>query len=143
MKALLLLPMLMWMSVAGYAAEVHVLISNYNSYGQGMICVVDQGYNAQFENLIHASDFNVSRTSKASVLTLMGFFKDVDLNACYVPKGTAQQVAVSNAETVYVVTIVMKVVNGAATNVYWNVTNLNTIGIAGDNQYVTVDAPAL
>lgn len=130
-------------AAAAHAATVHVLIPNYDSYSQGMICVVDQEYNSQFENLIHASDFSVSRTSKNSALTLMGFFKDVDLNACYVPKGTSQHVDVPNAETVYVVTIVMKVANGAATNVYWNITNLNTVGIVGDNQYVTVDAPAL
>jgi len=140
MKSLAILALLLFaVSPAAFAAPVHVLIPNWSSYTQGMICIVDAGYNSQFSNLIHASDFATDRTDRNSALKLMSFFKDVDVDACYVPKGSSQHVNVENRDNVYVVTILMRVAGDRATNVYWNITNLD----GHIEQYVTVDAPAL
>lgn len=138
--AILLLAILMVLSTASFAASVHVLIPNYNSYGKGMICVVDAQYNGQFSDIIHAHDFNTSRTDRNSAFKVVSFFNNVDKDACYVPKGTQQRIDVPNRSTVYVVTVVMTP-NGSS--VYWNVTNLNTTSGAIMDQFVTVDAPAL
>lgn len=124
--------------VFSHAAVVHVLIPNYDSYGRGMICVVDQEYNSRFDDLIHASGINTDRTSRETAFKLVGFFKEVDKDACYDPKGTSQHINVPNRSTVYVVTIVLTP-DGA--HAYWNVTNLDASG--GLEQYVTVDAPSL
>jgi hypothetical protein len=132
----MLLSLLFAATAPGYASQVHVSIPNYNSYGQGMICIVDQDYNSRFSDLIHAPGMDTDRTSRETALKLLGFFKDIDTDACYVPKGTLQHVDVPDRSTVYVVTIVMTT---PAEHVYWNVTNLDTT--SGSEQYVAVDAP--
>src|SRR5271157_3006054 len=119
-RILALMSLLFVMAVSAHAGTVTVVVSNYHDYGKGMICVVDPGYVGQFKVLIDG--INVNHTNRNSALSLIGFFSDVDKDACYnVPVSGTGRINVPNRDEVYVVTIVLTT-SGSAT--YWNITNL-------------------
>jgi hypothetical protein len=129
--------MLFVMAVSASAGTVTVVISNYQSYGKGMICVVDPEFQGQFQLLHRADDFNTERTDRNSALKLLAFFKDVDQNACYaIPPAGTGRITVPDRDEVYVVTVILTT-SGSAT--YWNITNLE----GTFDQVVSVDAPSL
>src|SRR5271157_2757161 len=134
-RILTLLSLLFAVATTAYAGTVTVLIPTYNDYGNGnaIVCVVDEGYNAQFENVYRASDFATAHNDKNSALKLLGFFKDVDQDACYQAKGQTQSLNVPSRD-VYVVTVLVNYDNGKT---LWNITQLD--GSFGG--VVTVDEP--
>jgi hypothetical protein len=131
-RILTLLSLLFAIASTAHAGTVTVLAPTYDNYGKGMVCVVDEGYNSQFEGVFQANDFATGHNDRNSALKLLGFFKDVDQNACYVPKGQTNSVPVPNRD-VYVVTILI----GDGGKVLWNITQLD--GSFGG--VVTVDEP--
>lgn len=134
MKYLLTLATLLFVTVAAQAGTVTVLIPTASNYANmGAICVVDEQYNSQFENLFRANDFAIAHNDKNSALKLLGFFKDVDADACYVAKGQSQSINVPSRD-VYVVTIL---IGDGGAKVLWNITQLD--GSFGG--VVTVDEP--
>jgi hypothetical protein len=135
MKLRFLLPLLFAIASTAQAATVNVVVLNYSNYAKGMICVVDAEYQSQFESLYRADSFNTERTDRNSALKLMGFFKDVDQNACYnVPTSGTGKISVPDRDEVYIVTTVM---TSDGSKVYWNITSVE----GTFDQVVTVDAP--
>lgn len=134
MKCILtLLSLLFAVATTAHAGTVTVLIPTYDNYGKAAICVVDEGYNSQFENVFQASDFATGHNDRNSALKLLGFFKDVDRDACYTAKGQSQSITVPSRD-VYVVTIL---IGDGGGKVLWNITQLD--GSFGG--VVTVDEP--
>jgi len=134
-RFLTLISLLFAISTFCHAGTVTVLIPTADNYGYGnaVICVVDEQYNTQFENLFRANDFATAHNDKNSALKLLGFFKDVDQDACYQAKGQTQSLNVPSRD-VYVVTVLVNYDNGKT---LWNITQLD--GSFGG--VVTVDEP--
>ena len=133
-RFLTLISLLFAISTFCHAGTVTVLIPTADNYsGMGAICVVDEQYNTQFENLFRADDFAINHNDKNSALKLLGFFKDVDQDACYQAKGQTQSLNVPNRD-VYVVTVL---IGDGGSKVLWNITQLD--GSFGG--VVTVDEP--
>jgi hypothetical protein len=131
-RFLTLISLLFAISTVCHAGTVTVLVPTYDNYGKGMICVVDEVYNSQFEGVFQANDFATNHNDRNSALKLLGFFKDVDQDACYGARGQTQSISVPNRD-LYVVTILI----GDGGKVLWNITQLD--GSFGG--VVTVDEP--
>ena len=133
-----LCPLIFAVAPLSHAARLQVLIPNFDSYGTGMVCVVDQEYNARFSDLMRAPDFDTDPTNRQTALKLMTFFRDVDQDACYKLVGTSAHITLADAKTVYVATIIYEA--QTASRVYWKVVTLDAS--SGAAQSMTVDAPA-
>lgn len=133
-----LLALLIVASSASFAATEHLLVSDYNQYSSGMVCVTDAEYHARLDNLIHASDFSSDHTNRQSAVKLMKFFSEVDKDACYKIHDNGAtgggDFQIPDRGNTYVVVVVYE--KAHASHVYWHVEDA-----VGVEQVITVDPP--
>jgi hypothetical protein len=137
-RFLILVALLCLASPMSFGATQHLLVSDYDQYGTGMVCVTDAEYRAQFGNLIHASDFSADNTNRQSAVKLMKFFSDVDKDACYKIHDHGAtgggDFPIPDKGSSYIVVVVYE--KAHASHVYWHIEDA-----AGVEQVIAVDPP--
>ena len=106
------------------ATSVQVIATNFNNYGLGAACVVNDGYNGAFEQVFRAGSFNTNNNNVTSAVTLVNFFQDTpNAGTCYkLPVTGVGTIDVPSHDNVYIVVFMLS--EGAST-AYWKIINID------------------
>lgn len=123
-RLLILFALLAMFAAAASASTVQVVATNFNDYGMGAACVVNDGFNGAFEQVFRAGSFSTDNSSPASAVKLINFFQDTPNAAtCYrLPATGVGTIDVPSHDNVYIVVVML---NENASTAYWKIINID------------------